>query len=786
MAMSEKKNQIESIFHEALERTTPQERSTYLAGACGHDEGLLNRIQDLIAAHEASTAILPSVPQTEVLSPQGRPLAEQAGSMIGRYKLLEQIGEGGFGVVYMAEQQDPVVRRVALKIIKLGMDTRQVIGRFEAERQALALMDHPNIAKVLDAGATDTGRPYFVMDLVKGIPITQFCREQKLSLKDRLKLAIPICGAIQHAHDQGIIHRDIKPGNILVTFHGDEAVPKVIDFGIAKATQQRLTEKTLFTRFAHFIGTPAYMSPEQAAMSGLEVDGRTDIYSLGVLLYELLTQSTPFDARALLEAGYDEIRRTIQEVDPEKPSTRVHSKLTEQKSASTEESSIPDPNLNKSASRFLRGEMDWIVMKALEKDRRRRYATPQSMAEDIQNFLTNRPVSAAAPSHIYRGRKFIRRHRIAAALGLLLLIVGSLFGAYSRWQSQRFERMEQDAITATARAETARAAQEALQASLDAKSLRTRLEVVMAGTGDWPPADGLPSPDGKWLVYPEYSLTGAPLKIRNLATGEVSTFKETTLLKGQYQLGLVGQGIGAWSPDSQSLAHWWFKNLKGEFVVTSLNGDSQVLFRLEKNNSYTPVDWSPDGKHILVTANDKDHDSLLALVEPSSGLITRLDVEGYAPRFAPDNQSLVYSGTEDNSDLHIFNLITKQTRQLTQHPKTDKSPIFSPSGTHVIFNSDRRNTWDLWSVSVANITPRPEPTLLRPNVGNCFQYAAPEDQIYVATGLVLSELHQVGIPKSNTPDTLRSKRLNYLDYGERKAIGWSPDGQSFAFFDNCF
>src|SRR5439155_5113549 len=255
------------------------------------------------------------------------PLTEGPGSVIGRYKLLQKIGEGGMGVVYMAEQREPVIRKVALKVIKLGMDTRQVLGRFEAERQALALMDHPNIAKILDGGATDTGRPYFVMDLVRGLPITRFCDDAKLSTRDRLDLFLEVCSAIQHAPQKGIIHRHIKPANIHVTLHGDKPVPKVIDFGIAKATQGRLTEKTLFTQFQHFIGTPAYMSPEQASLSGLDVDTRSDIYGLGVLLYELLTGKTPFDEKELLASGIDAMRKTIREKEPIRPSTRVTQEL---------------------------------------------------------------------------------------------------------------------------------------------------------------------------------------------------------------------------------------------------------------------------------------------------------------------------------------------------------------------------------------------------------------------------------------------------------------------------
>src|SRR2546427_1623206 len=317
MAMADPSNREKEIFEQALDITPTEERLRFLTSACGKDAALLTRVQALLRADESGESFLPEQPKAAVVA-----ITEKPGDRIGRYKLLQQIGEGGCGVVYMAEQTESVRRRVALKVIKLGMDTKQVIARFEAERQALALMDHPNIAKVLDAGATDTG-PYFVMELVRGIKITEFCDENKISTADRLKLFIQVCHAIQHAHQKGIIHRDIKPSNILVTINDGVPVPKVIDFGIAKATQGRLTDQTLFTAFDEFIGTPAYLSPEQAEMSSLDIDTRSDIYSLGVLLYELLTGKTPFDQKELLAAGLDEMRRTIREKEPPKPSTRL-------------------------------------------------------------------------------------------------------------------------------------------------------------------------------------------------------------------------------------------------------------------------------------------------------------------------------------------------------------------------------------------------------------------------------------------------------------------------------
>jgi len=347
-------DKMKVIFSEALERQTQGEREAYLDEACRGDPSLRIEIDALLKAHFRTDGLL----KGPILDPQvtleNVALSEAAGTVIGRYKLLEKIGEGGMAVVYMAEQEKPIRRKVALKIIKLGMDTKSVIARFEVERQALAMMDHPNIAKVHDAGATETGRPYFVMELVRGVSITEYCDKNKLATKERLDLFVQVCHAIQHAHQKGIIHRDIKPSNVMVTLHDGTPVPKVIDFGIAKATNQRLTEKTLFTRYAQMIGTPAYMSPEQAEMSGLDVDTRTDIYSLGVLLYELLTGTTPFDGEKLRSAGYLEMQRIIRDEEPTKPSTKLRALRDSLVDVAKRHNTKPDL-LRKS----IRGDMDW-------------------------------------------------------------------------------------------------------------------------------------------------------------------------------------------------------------------------------------------------------------------------------------------------------------------------------------------------------------------------------------------------------------------------------------------
>jgi WD40 repeat protein/serine/threonine protein kinase len=679
---------VRSIFIQAIECHSPEEWNGYLEIACGGDLELRRRAEALLKAHEGEDAILDQALLRSDITEINRnhpKVTDGPGTLIGSYKLLEQVGEGGFGVVFMAEQQHPVRRKVALKVIKPGMDTRQVVARFEAERQALAVMDHPNIARVLDAGATDSGRPYFVMELVKGIPITQFCDDNRLTLPERLELFVTICQAVQHAHQKGIIHRDLKPSNVLITLLDGTPLIKVIDFGIAKALgHERLTDKSLCTGFAQIIGTPLYMSPEQAEMSAMDVDTRTDIYALGVLLYELLTGTTPFEKERLKEASYEELRRILREEEPARPSTRINTLGRAAITVSANRKSEP-----RRLSQIFRGELDWIVMKALEKDRNRRYDTASAFAADVHRYLRNEPVLACSPSALYRFRKFVRRNRAALTTVLVLtntilmavavssgliwranrqlrqtLYLQNIALAEREWSANNLSRAEQflDACPTDQRGwEWHYLKRLRLQSSL---RLRHPIAVLIATF----------SPDGRWIG--SGSLDGW-VRVWDAITGQ-ERFKFQAH-EPQNHVRWI-----AFSPDGRLLATAsWDKTVKvwefNPLGAASDRGPIQVLRHQEPVNR---VVFSPDGKYLASAGGDK----LVQVWEASTGK----RVQGFAGHaksvsslvFSPDGQWIA-SGSAD-ATVKIWSLQAgKESRTLRGHTLPVNDVAFSANNQWV-------------------------------------------------------------------------------------------------------
>ncbi|UCE47376.1 MAG: protein kinase, partial [Phycisphaerales bacterium] len=633
----------ETIYHEAVSKP-PEERKAYLEVACGGDAELLARIEALLEAREVKDSFLeaPGVGQGATLG--SYPSIDGPGTKIGRYELLEMIGEGGMGMVYLAQQKEPVKRKVALKIVKLGMDTKQVVARFEAERQALAVLDHPNIAHVFDAGTTETGRPYFVMEYVKGTSITKYCDENKFSIENRLRLFEQVCEGIHHAHQKGIIHRDLKPSNILVSVHGDRAAPKIIDFGIAKAVTQPLTEKTFVTFQGQLLGTPEYMSPEQVDLATQDIDTRSDIYSLGVVLYELLTGAPPFDAEKLREGGIDQILQVIREEEPSTPSARLTS-LGDEAKAVAERRKTQIITL----ARRLHRELEWIPMKAMRKDRMRRYRSASELADDIRNYLTGTPLIAGPESTVYRARKFVRKHAGSVATAALLLVVIILGLVASILLGCRAEQAREQEAVARVEAERARDKEAAL---------RAEVEQALARAEEAEKATREKSEQLRRTLYVN-SIQLADAKYREANIGRVREL-----------LDACPEDLRGWE---------WYR-------LRHISDQSRMILRGHKKLAKS-VAFSPDGKRII----SGNWDSTINVWDAETGdeLRTLLGhkkcVESVA--FSPDGRRIV-SGSDDKT-IKIWDTATgAELMTLRAHGRSINSVAFSPDGKRIVSGSE--------------------------------------------------------------------------------------------------
>jgi WD40 repeat protein/serine/threonine protein kinase len=796
---TKRERQARDIFLRAVEIGSPEARAAYLEGACRQDEALRSRVVNLLDNHRQDSFLEGSA--VELF-----PLSEKPGDRIGRYKLLEKIGEGGMGVVYMAQQEEPVRRRVALKIIKLGMDTKQVVARFEAERQALALMDHPNIAKVLDGGATDTGRPYFVMELVQGVPITEFCDRNRFPAQERIKLFITVCQAVQSAHQKGIIHRDLKPTNILVTLDGGVPMPMVIDFGVAKATQQKLTEKTVFTNYATMIGTPAYMSPEQAEMSRLDVDTRSDIYSLGVLLYELLTGTTPFPEKRLRSASYQEMQRIILEEEPERPSTRLSTLQGEQRSTVAR---------NRGASELALGlvfadDLDWIVMKCLEKDRARRYETANGLAADLKRHLNNEPVVARPPSTVYRLQKAIRRNKLAFMAGVAVAAALMLGIGISTWQAMVAQqaRLQAEHQLYAAKMNLAEQAwdqnnigqlRQLLEETRDSpyrgfewyywqplthlalKTLRGHLDGVtsvafspdgqriVTGSWDktakvWEVASGrelftLKGNDAIWSVA--FSRDG-----QRIVTGSRdATAKVWQAASGRELLTLRGHSDAIWSvafsPDGRRIAT---ASMDKTARVWEAASGRELLTLKEHGGQVDSVAFSPDGGRIATASEDKT-----AKVWDAANGHELLTLRGHSAQiwsvaFSPDGQRIVTGSKDATAKVWDAasgtNLLT-----LKGHNNLVFSGAFSPSGQRIVTASVDQ-TAKVWDAANGN-----ELFTLKGHSGQVNSVAFSPDGQWIVTGSQDATAKVWEAAKGKELVTLKGHSNDIF------SVAFSPDGQ---------
>ena len=816
------------IFFEALEKPTPQERAAFLDGACGTNPLQRARVDALLADHFQQDSFMKE-PAAEPLPPTvpAPPPAEAPAQMLGRYKLLEKIGEGGFGEVWMAEQREPVKRRVALKIIKLGMDSRQIVARFEAERQALAMMDHPNIAKIFDAGTTGenaevrmqnaevrerlapqpkpgllhsafnllpsgSGRPYFVMELVRGIKITEYCDQNQLPTQERLRLFILVCQAIQHAHQKGIIHRDIKPSNILVTLHDGVPVPKVIDFGIAKATQGELTDKTVFTQFQQFIGTPAYISPEQAEMSGLDIDTRADIYSLGVLLYELLVGQTPFDAKEMMQGGLDALRQIIREREPLRPSTKLNTlpgdaRTTAGKRRQTEVGKLVHQ---------LQGDLDWIVMKCLEKDRTRRYDTANGLAMDIQRHLTNEAVLARPPSAAYRFQKLVRRHKLAfaAAGAVTLTLIAGL--SLSTWA---FLRERKAHASEAAQRQTAVAEQRKAEAAQASESVQRKLADMQLAVQAWEegdlqrandlidasrPAPGQPAGfEWRYLRKLCQDQSIEPFRSQNHQYRSAQFFdRDLILLNDEKALtlhDLSGRKKQLLIEDQDGIRRPTFCSGNTNLLATVTDDGrikvwdiaaTRVLVELEGHpgSSIKSIAFSTDGRWLASASGDKSIKLWdVGSRNPKPGRnVYRYSVAARAVNFSPDGRQLFSSGNE--AMIRAWDVATGKEAPVPfeGHTGWGGRMANSPDGLRMA-SSNGDSTVIVWNVISRKLEWR-----LVGHIAGATALAFSKDGRTLASG---STDHTIRLWDMKTGQQLSLLR------GHGAAVGWlsfSPDGQT--------
>jgi len=677
----------QAIFNVARKIPEAQAQSDYLEQVCGDNTALLARVQALLRINEQRPNFLESAPSGVEPTMEMSQISERTGTIIGNYKLMEQIGEGGMGVVYVAQQERPMRRRVALKVIKPGMDTKEVISRFAAESQALALMDHPNIAKVHDAGTTDSGRPYFVMELVRGIPITEYCDLNRFNARERLELFIHVCQAVQHAHQKGIIHRDLKPPNVLITEHDGTPVVKVIDFGVAKAINQQLTERTIYTRHQQMVGTPMYMSPEQAELSGLDVDTRSDIYSLGVLLYELLTGTTPFDKARLSEAAYDEIRRIIREEEPSKPSTKIRTLGKTATSISGYRRTDP-----KKLSQLLRGDLDWIVMKSLEKDRNRRYDTAKGLANDIQRHLNDEPVVARPPSATYQFQKFARRNKtlLTSAVAVsLALVVGT---GVATWKAIEANRARDVADTANNAAQIN--LERAREAEATQKTLAEQAQLLARRESAARKKEAAAREETRRLLY------ASDMTVAEQALREGGNVRIDEILKRHIPK----------KPDQEDYRNFEWYHLKW---ISRRRWKSMIDFeqpRFKVNHDNPGVVWavpSPD-EHVLAVVHPlgrvilydaTTYKRIDSFVTDETEWITYVT-------FSPDAKTLAYP---DGTDIVLREVTSRATQRL---PHSDQvfSLDFSPNGKFVAVLGENQQitVWSAETLEVHTVLSRTE------------------------------------------------------------------------------